>query len=258
MTQPEASITQPPKEGEEKLTCIYALVDPRDWRPFYVGKANSPNKRLGQHTGRSHASSGQNARKKARIDAIKSAGLSVSVEVIEMIKMSIWEEREKYWIAEFRRIGFDITNLSDGGNGLDNHMKAAKLAMSLARKGKKRPPEACRNISLGKMGGTRSPEHRKSISDTLRGRKNPEHSKRMSGRKASAKTIAAMSAAMKHSSAATEQIKRLKLANKGKPKTQAHRESTRSAKFAFAARVKVFTDSGKTYKEACGLARKRK
>jgi hypothetical protein len=150
MTQPEPLITQPPTEGEEKLTTIYALVDPRDGKPFYVGKADDEIDRCRKHTTAARlwrkwveAGSDQtrrpwttnNAEKCARIMEILDAGMKVQVRVLERCPVWIegkeaWREREAWWEQEMIRLGFKLTNSAQCGAGGGSASEDTKRAIS--------------------------------------------------------------------------------------------------------------------------------
>jgi hypothetical protein len=110
--QPEPVIEPVSKNGEEKLTTIYALIDPRNGELFYVGKSNNPSQRLYKHL--SHPLNSGNA---MRFKGITAAGLLPEIVTLEICPIGIWEDRERFWISKMRDDGVRLTNLTDGGNG---------------------------------------------------------------------------------------------------------------------------------------------
>jgi len=101
-------------------TAIYALCDYPSMAPRYVGKTV-------QYLHERH---------KAHIRAAK-AGKRLPVHywlrkqlangkrlVISLIEYAgqDWAERERFWIAEYRRQGHRLLNLTDGGEGLSGHV----------------------------------------------------------------------------------------------------------------------------------------
>jgi hypothetical protein len=91
---------------------VYALVDPRDGRPFYVGKGRGD--RAWQHARSSHLKKEVNSEKARRIAEIKAAGLSVGVTILaEGVTEIEGMRREREEIAKARKVG-DITNLTQG------------------------------------------------------------------------------------------------------------------------------------------------
>jgi hypothetical protein len=141
MTQPEPLITQPPTEGEEKLTTIYALVDPRDGKPFYVGKANSKKKRLQYHIREakiwkewldsgadrsSRPSRLSNANKCRVIMEILSTGREPDISTLEECSFAEWGIREEWWRVELSSKGIKLTNIAQCGGGPSHHSEITK------------------------------------------------------------------------------------------------------------------------------------
>jgi hypothetical protein len=83
---------------------IYALRDPRDGRVFYVGKTVRPWKRLKGHM------------RTAMCKFLVTAGFSPMLHLLEQCVGEDWRDREKYWIAECRRLGHILSNRHPGGN----------------------------------------------------------------------------------------------------------------------------------------------
>lgn len=82
---------------------VYALIDPRDDKPFYIGKGKG--QRSAQHVKnwRNGKASETNYRKLARIGAIHAAGLTVGVEVLEAgLTEPAAFKRERKWIRVHR------------------------------------------------------------------------------------------------------------------------------------------------------------
>lgn len=90
-------------------TFIYALVDPRDGRIRYVGKANDPRLRLRRHVvGRNEGN-----RKAEWILELWSKGLRPKLRILEEVPHAEWQDAEKRWIAKLK----PPLNSLDGGNG---------------------------------------------------------------------------------------------------------------------------------------------
>ena len=96
----------------QKTTNIYALVDPETREIRYCGKANNPASRL---IGNFKKPCNSETRK--WFDSLRERGLYPEIQIVEIVDSEKWEEREIYWIAEFRRRGFSLTNKSVGGGG---------------------------------------------------------------------------------------------------------------------------------------------
>lgn len=150
-------------------TFIYTLTDPRTNQVRYVGKSNKPNKRLSTHLSRTEKNY-----KHSWLLNLANNGLKPILDIIDEIPLEDWKFWESYWISQFKTWGFDLTNLTNGGEGFASgelnpaHLPHVKELRSKRHKGKEIPQEM-----------------RDRISKTLTGRTNPEHSKRMTGRKQS-------------------------------------------------------------------------
>jgi hypothetical protein len=60
------------------------------------------------------------------------------MEVLEKCDKSNWEERERYWISYYKELGFELKNMTNGGEGIDGAIMSDsfKLNLSKKRKGK--------------------------------------------------------------------------------------------------------------------------
>jgi group I intron endonuclease len=128
------------KAVDELTTMIYSLVDPETNIIRYIGKSDNLNRRLSEHIKKSKHSI---THKNNWIVSLTKKGLSPIIEVIDIVPRHEWEFWEVFWIDQFKSWGFNLTNISNGGNGGD----------------------------LG-------PIVRKKISDKLKGRVNSEESKK--------------------------------------------------------------------------------
>lgn len=100
------------------LSYIYVLVDPRTSKIRYVGKTSKPlEKRLSQHVTR--AKKGYKGHRDSWIRQLLCEDL---VPEIRPIEDGYWscekaDNREIYWISEFRTQGEPLTNMTNGGDG---------------------------------------------------------------------------------------------------------------------------------------------
>ena len=111
-----------------ETTNIYALVDPRNDSVRYIGKANNVNKRKYAHikdTRTNHRS--------CWIKGLKNEGLRPELFIVEVVKKDDWQFWERYWIAQFKAWGFDLTNRTEGGEGTE-HTEETKKLMSEIKK----------------------------------------------------------------------------------------------------------------------------
>lgn len=163
-----------------KTTFIYALCEPENpERIRYVGKSNNPARRL-----RAHLS---NTRKTSTHLGCWLKGLSTApvLEVLDEVPETQWEFWEREYIRVFRAIGFNLVNLSEGGDGHHNPSSESREKNRRAHLGKKNPhigvprsPESRAKMSASRSGKNnwafgkpKSLETRAKISATLRARK---------------------------------------------------------------------------------------
>ena len=123
--------------GNCELVWIYALCDPVTNEPRYVGKTSKPLlQRLKEHK--------QLARRKRRLpvqrwmNAVDGVNLcGAYMRVLETANSETWADRERHWIDYGRRNGWDLFNLTAGGDGLHGLIKSpdhvAKIAESLKK-----------------------------------------------------------------------------------------------------------------------------
>jgi group I intron endonuclease len=97
---------------------IYTLTDPRDNLIKYIGKAKSINTRLYTHMVNCNLK--KNTKKTAWLKSLKSQGLVPIIEELDTVGYENWKETEKYWIAQFKAWGFNLKNLTSGGDGNDS------------------------------------------------------------------------------------------------------------------------------------------
>lgn len=162
--------------------CIYFLRHPSTNEIRYVGKTNNPKRRIIQHI---HV-----AKYKLRkshccywIGSILKANKEPIMQIINWFNSEEdCNSAEKLIIDHFRKIGINLTNLTDGGEGqcgrvmseeTKNKIKQTKLKTGNPWKGKKRPPEIGLKISLASKGRKLSLEHRKKLSEAKKGRTIP-------------------------------------------------------------------------------------
>lgn len=102
----------------EKESYIYVLCDPDTDEPRYVGWTVNVRKRLWDHV--------YEARKRQKITyknnwvfSVLQRGKKPVVHVVDTIPPNVpWGDYERFWIARFRSEGADLTNATDGGEGV--------------------------------------------------------------------------------------------------------------------------------------------
>jgi len=129
-------------------TYIYALIDPRTMDVRYVGKSNNPYRRYNRHLFESDAT-----HKERWILSLRSDGFVPIMQIIEVCDKNVWQDRERDWIAFYRKIGCDLTNTTDGGDHPSmkgkHHSEETKRKMSDTQKrlGYKTPDNRGRHCS---------------------------------------------------------------------------------------------------------------
>src|SRR5262245_9482 len=126
-----------------RITFIYVLEDPFTGAARYIGKSNNPVKRLERHLRESRAS--QRCLRHCWFKALQDCGVRPIMKILERCEETRWVERERYWIAYYRDRGADLTNGTDGGDGLHNPSleTRARIAAGVgkAHRGRAKGPE---------------------------------------------------------------------------------------------------------------------
>lgn len=92
--------------------CIYALIDPRDNRTYYVGLARNLARRLGSHIS---GAVGSNSPKDRWICELIDAGLLPAFKVLERLPYDEVGRRERWWIRHMLDQGEPLFNGASGG-----------------------------------------------------------------------------------------------------------------------------------------------
>lgn len=125
---------------------IYALIDPDTLAVRYIGKSRRLVKRLQQHMNVS-----RNSRKHHvghwlnRLIREQKRPLFALIETIGPERVSEWRERERYWIAHYRDLGYPLVNISPGGEEGPVGCKGGWL-------GRKQTPEHRAKVRAGRLG----------------------------------------------------------------------------------------------------------
>lgn len=138
------------------MNIVYGLIDPRDGSLRYVGKSTSGLHRARQHA-RPFALKNEFTHKANWVRSLVAAGLTPEIEVLEEAVREVLADAEHFWIAYFRGLGCDLTNLTDGGDGTLGWKPSdeVKSKISAATKGRGR-------------GVPKSAEHRAKIAESNR------------------------------------------------------------------------------------------
>lgn len=148
---------------EVKIYTLSSSSNPDNIR--YVGKTiENLNKRLSGHLtlAKRNAAIGYYHNHTSNwINSTLNKGDKVLIKELDVVNIKGWDFWEKYWISQFKTWGFNLTNLTDGGDGNQNmHFSPeSNLARSKALLGTHRPEEVKLKISKGNLGKKKSFSH---------------------------------------------------------------------------------------------------
>jgi len=156
---------------------IYTLSDPNTHEIRYIGKTKSKiNTRLKQHIRDTYKYNNH------RVNWIKSILCKGKMPIIELLDETDknWQILECYWISQFKAWGFNLTNMTDGGDGNNNQIASeeSRKKRSLSLLGKKRPEEVRKKISKAHKGKKLSDATKEKLKQANLGKVASEESKR--------------------------------------------------------------------------------
>lgn len=138
-----------------KTTFIYALCEPGTRTVRYIGKTNTPSRRLRDHLSTS-------IKMKTYLGnwlrLLVSKGEKPDLIILREVPYEQWEIAEERYIRMARGCGMKLVNLTDGGDGVTQTPEVRrKISVALTGPlnyafGKKRPPETCAKIGAGQTG----------------------------------------------------------------------------------------------------------
>ena len=153
---------------------IYTLECPIKNNIFYIGKTKNLKERY-------HSHCTPNKRKGGKLYAylkyIKNNNLKPILNIIDSTDDINWSWLEQYWISQFKCWGFNLLNVTNGGEKQYHfkHSEETKKLISQKQLGKKLPKEWRNNISKGKKGKKFSNAHIINLSKSHKN-KSVEHS----------------------------------------------------------------------------------
>ena len=119
-----------------KKSFIYGLTDPRTGKVRYVGYSVDPNKRLTDHLRQARRTT--SSHRTAWLRQLFKLELRPELVILEKTTTDRAQEREIYWIQDFRVHGERLTNQSNGGEGQNGykHSAATKAKIGASLKGR--------------------------------------------------------------------------------------------------------------------------
>lgn len=176
---------------------IYALIDPRTNKPFYIGKGKVENKR---HLDHLKINEGSNRHKQIRINYLLKNGYKIETEVLEtnIVDEDLAYQLEEKYIKVYGRI-----NIDSGGiltNVCLNRYPPSSKGRKQSKDHIQRRVKSYKKTINERGRPTVSAETRRKLSEANKGENNPfygrthsedfkkQHSARMKGNKNNAKT----------------------------------------------------------------------
>lgn len=142
---------------------IYALIDPVTDEVRYIGKTETTLKK--RYSG--HLTDARRGHKRHVYNWIRqllSLDLAPIIKVLEECAKEMWAERETWWIAYGRQVGWRLTNATAGGDCGNKTARSdeTRHKQSEAQKGHKHSEETKRKQSVAKIGHKQTDEHKRS------------------------------------------------------------------------------------------------
>lgn len=148
----------------EQQCIIYALKDPETLEIRYIGQTSRGMRRPQEHEIFAKKIGAQSYKYKW-IRALQARGFRYLVEILQVVESAeLLNEAECAWIEKGRKLGWKLTNLTDGGEGTRGYRE-------------KKSPEHRMKISAANKGRIISVSARQKQSATLKGRKLTEEHK---------------------------------------------------------------------------------
>jgi group I intron endonuclease len=186
---------------ENSRVYIYFLVEKGLLEPRYVGYTVNPTKRLQTHISRA-LYGGEDTYKARWIRELEYRGLEPEMLLVEETTPTQREGRERFWIKLLSSLGFRLTNLTEGGDGV---------------LGYRHTPESIGKFSSKLKGQPKSKEHRAKLA------------KAHLGKKASEETKAKMSVTRTGKKMKPESIEKTAAAHRGLKRSESAKQKMKAA-----------------------------
>lgn len=149
---------------EERKHIIYAFID-HNSKPFYIGRTCNLKQRKRNHL--YEINQGNTLPKYNKLRKLINQGNDFNKLIISLendIPAELVDSREIYYIAKFRELGYDLKNLTNGGEGAINTIPGLSEKLSKIHTGVKRSQQTKDRISEAKRGKLFSKEHKANLS----------------------------------------------------------------------------------------------
>jgi hypothetical protein len=154
----------------KKFSCtfIYALIDPISLEVRYVGKADNPHSRYLAHLRELTATT----HKICWLKSLIKQNLKPILQILEQCgkERKFWKPRETDWIAFYKKIGCDLTNSTNGGDGFSDPTGEIAKKISASKKGKHLSEEHKIKLSITHKGKKFSEKHKANIRAVNKGK----------------------------------------------------------------------------------------
>lgn len=225
-----------------KTGLIYGLVDPRSLCVRYIGKTWLGSRRPQAHKYKSVLKKDR-TRRAAWVKSLLALGLDYKVVELELCSYDQTTALEVWWISYGRALGWDLTNHTDGGEGMLGHVPTSETRrkISVAHADRVFTEQHRARISEAKKGVPKTEEHKAKLSAAAH--KQWEDPKTLEivvaanvGRKQSPETLAKRSAAMTGRKQSAETVAKRALSMTGKKHTAEAKANMSAAQLAARAR----------------------
>lgn len=149
-----------------KTTFIYALCEPGTRIVRYIGKSDNPENRL--RFGHLSESVRLTTHLGRWLQRVVWSGCEPALVILAEVPKRLWKSEERRHIAVYRRLGADLVNATDGGEGV-TQTPETRRKIGDANRGKPCSPEQREQIRRALTGRTLPKSHKKAISKGMMG-----------------------------------------------------------------------------------------
>jgi len=149
------------------LIYIYALIDPFTKEIRYIGKSIRPKERLTNHCNEKSKTWRTNW-----IQSVLKKGKRPEISILQSLEDNEdWQKAEIQWIKRGKKLGWRLTNCTDGGDGLVNPPEEVKKKIAKTWIGRKHSEKTKRLIGKKSKGRKHSEKSKEHMRKLMKGRK---------------------------------------------------------------------------------------